>query len=110
MQSTAISSKVATIQACNALDAASALQLHCWLQAAVLAEQNSGLVVDLGQAESIDSANLMALVSALKFARGLGKQLALCSVSPAIYMILEMTQLDRVFEIVKETTLESVAA
>jgi anti-sigma B factor antagonist len=110
MQFTAIRSEVATIQACGALDAANALQLHYCLQQAVLAEQNSRLVVDLGQAESIDSASLMALVAALKFARRLDKRLALCSVSPAVRMILEMTQLDRAFEIVQDCPLEPVAA
>ena len=106
MQPTSVQSEVATIQACGSLDASSALQLHYCLQRAVLAQQNSSLVVDLGQAESIDSANLMALVSALKFARRLDKRLALSSVSPTVQMILEMTQLDRVFEIVQDKPLQ----
>lgn len=110
MQTTSTSSNVAMIRSYGTLNAASALQFHYRLQMAVLADRNSSLVVDLGQAESIDSANLMALVSALKFARRLNKPFALCSVSPAIQMILEMTQLDRVFEIVQDAPIDQLAA
>jgi anti-anti-sigma factor len=50
----------------------------------------------------LDSAGLIALVAALQRSRMLGKQLYLCSVPPGIRMIFELTQLDRVFEILEE--------
>ncbi len=53
----------------------------------------------MGQVESIDSAGLMVLVSALSMAQRLNKRLSLCSVSHSVRMIFELTQLDKVFEI-----------
>jgi len=39
------------------------------------------------------------LVSGLKQSKKMGRRFSLCSVSPGIKMILELSQLDRVFEI-----------
>ncbi len=58
-----------------------------------------GVLVDLHQVEGLDSAGLMALVAALSLAQRQDKRFSLCCVPPAIKMILELTQLDRVFEI-----------
>jgi len=41
----------------------------------------------------------MALVSALKLAQKLGRRFSLCSVSPSLKIIFELTQVDKVFEI-----------
>ncbi len=57
------------------------------------------VLVDLGAVTFIDSAGLMALVSGLKQAKKMGRRFSICSVSPGIRMILELSQLDRVFEI-----------
>lgn len=59
----------------------------------------SFVLVDLEQVESMDSAGLMALVHVLKLAQTLGKRFSICSVSPSIRIVFELTQLDRVFEI-----------
>jgi anti-anti-sigma factor len=56
----------------------------------------------MSQVESLDSAGLIALVSALKQARQLQKRLCLFSVPPAIRILFELTQLDRAFEMVDE--------
>lgn len=62
-------------------------------------EADSILLVNMSQIEYIDSAGLMALVSALSLSQRLEKRFILCCVSPAVRMIFELTQLDRVFEI-----------
>lgn len=87
------------LQPSGSLNANTALQFQAQLNAAVLSEHHSSLVVDLGAVESIDSAGLMTLVSALKIAQRLNKRFILCSASHPIRMVLEMTQLDGVFEI-----------
>jgi anti-anti-sigma factor len=71
----------------------------------VAKERYKNMLVDLEQVESLDSAGLMALVYSLKLAQALDIRFSICSVSPSIRIILELTQLDRVFEI-----FESVAA
>ncbi len=59
-------------------------------------------IIDLAEVEFIDSSGLGALVTALKSARRLGCRLVLCHPSPTVKLILEITQLDRVFEIFDE--------
>ncbi|WP_193197858.1 STAS domain-containing protein [Nostoc sp. MG11] len=93
--------KIAVIRPQGCLNAANALEFERDLTTALAQDNMSILVVDLAAVESLDSAGLMALVSALKLAGSLGKSFRLCSVSPAIKIIFEMTQLDRVFEIWK---------
>jgi len=80
------------------LNATNATEFQRELETAVW-ERHSNLLVDLEQVESLDSAGLMALVSALKLAQSLGKRFSLCSVSASMKIIFELTQLDRVFEI-----------
>lgn len=91
--------KIAVIRPQGCLNAANALEFERDLTTALAQDGMSILVVDLAAVESLDSAGLMALVSALKLAGTLGKSFRLCSVSPSIRIIFEMTQLDRVFEI-----------
>lgn len=59
----------------------------------------TAVLVDMGQVESFDSAGLMALVSVLSLAQRLDKRFSLCSVPASARIMLELTQLDRVFEI-----------
>ena len=56
-------------------------------------------VVDMSQVEFIDSAGLMAIVSAFRLAQRLNKKLSVCSLSPSVRIIFELTQLDRALEI-----------
>jgi anti-sigma B factor antagonist len=60
------------------------------------------LFLSLKGVESLDSRKLMALVSAKKLATLLQRRLIICSVSPTIQIIFELSQLDRVFEISEE--------
>jgi anti-sigma B factor antagonist len=81
------------------LNAANAAHLHERLATAVISDTNASLLVDMGEVESLDSAGLMALVSALTLAQRLNKRFGLCAISPSIQIIFELTQLDRVFDI-----------
>ncbi|MBE9006038.1 STAS domain-containing protein [Fortiea sp. LEGE XX443] len=90
--------KIAIIRPHGNLNAANALEFERDLTTALTQEAVSILLVDLAGVESLDSAGLMALVSALKLAQNLGCSLRLCSASPAIKIIFELTQLDSVFE------------
>jgi anti-sigma B factor antagonist len=91
--------KITVIRPEGALNAANALEFERDLTTALAGDENTVLLVNLAAVESLDSAGLMALVSALKFAQGLERRFSLCAVSPSIRIIFEMTQLDRVFEI-----------
>ncbi len=90
------------IRPSGSLNGAIAAEFQSQLAAAVLSEQSSALLIDLSQVDAIDSAGLMALVSALNLAKANDKQLSLCSVSWSIRIIFELTQLDGVFQIFED--------
>lgn len=91
--------KITVISPQGCLNATNALEFETNLTKALAQEGISTLLVDLEGVESLDSAGLMALVSALKLAQKLGRRFALCSISASLKIIFELTQLDRVFEI-----------
>jgi anti-anti-sigma factor len=93
---------MAIVQAQGSLNASNAQDFHLSLVEQIKCEQAAGLVVDMSQVESLDSAGLISLVSALKQARETSKRFCLCSVPPTIRIIFELTQLDRVFEMLEE--------
>ncbi len=99
MQNVLARPQAAVIQPLGSLNAGNVTVFQHQLDTAVQSEQHSSLLVDMGKVESIDSAGLMALVSALSTAQRLNKRFSLCSVSHSVRIILELTQLDRVFEI-----------
>lgn len=91
---------------CNA---SNAVEFQRQMRIAVTQEQHRNVVVDLEQVESLDSAGLMALVYGLRLTQGLGRRFSLCSVSPSIRIIFELTQLDQVFEIVESLAMFETA-
>lgn len=99
MQSLLVRPHAAIIRPCGALNAATATEFQHQFHSAILSEENSSLLIDMSQVESLDSAGLMALVSTLNLAQANGKRLSLCCVSVSIRIVFELTQLDRVFEI-----------
>ncbi|AFY33354.1 STAS domain-containing protein [Calothrix sp. PCC 7507] len=101
MQLALKSPKITVIRPHGCLNAANALEFERDLTTALAQDDTSILQVDLAAVESLDSAALMALVSTLKLAGKLGRSLRLCSVSPALRIIFELTQLDEVFEILE---------
>jgi anti-anti-sigma factor len=56
-------------------------------------------VIDLAEVDFMDSSGLVPLVKGLTAARQSGCRLVLCNVNPPVKLILELTQLDSVFEI-----------
>lgn len=99
MQSVLTLPQMKTVQPCGYLNASNVAEFQQQLTTVVSSQQYSALLVDMSQVESLDSAGLMALVSALSLAQRLGKRFSLCSVSASIRIIFELTQLDQVFEI-----------
>ena len=90
--------KMTVIRPSGSFNASNAAEFQRNLTKVVKAGYSS-VLVDLALVESIDSAGLMALIQSLRLAQSLGKRFSICSVSPSIQIIFELTQLDRVFEI-----------
>lgn len=87
------------VQPAGHINASTADAFQQQLLDAVFSEKHVSLLVDMSRVESLDSAGLMALVSALTTAQQLEKQFGICCVPPAIRIIFEVTQLDRAFKI-----------
>ena len=58
------------------------------------------LVVDMSRVESLDNAGLVSFMSALNNAKPRFKQLSICAAPPSIRIVFELTQLDRLFNII----------
>ena len=101
---------VTVVQPCGALNAANADSFQQTLTSAISSEKSAGLLVDMSQVDSMDSSGLISLVSALSLARASSKQFSLCAVPPSIRIVFELTQLDRVFEMVESNTELTLAA
>jgi anti-anti-sigma factor len=99
MVNATLHSQVTIIQPSGHINAANAAEFQNQLATAVASESYSVVLVDMQQVESLDSAGLMALVSALSLAQTLKRRFSLCSVAPSIRIIFELTQLDGAFEI-----------
>jgi anti-sigma B factor antagonist len=98
MQSLLSRAQGSLVRAQGHINAASASQFAAQLDQAVQSEATA-VLVDMAQVESMDSAGLMVLVAALTAAQQLDKRLAICSVPAGVRIVLELTQLDRVFEV-----------
>lgn len=64
----------------------------------------STILVDMTKLEFLDSAGLMSLISAYHLAESLGKSLSICSLTPGVKMVFELTQLDDVLDIYENRT------
>jgi len=82
------------------LNAQSANSFQQQLAAAMSTEQTSELIVDMSQIESMDNAGLVSLMSALNAAKPYYDRLSIRSAPPSIRIVLELTQIDRLFTIV----------
>lgn len=103
MPSTLTRANTAIIRPQSYVNAATVATLQTQLMEAVSSPQEPIVLVDMAQVEFLDSAGLMTLVHALRLAQKLERRLVLCSVSPSIRIILELAQLDQVFEIFANT-------
>ena len=77
------------------------LAFHDQLTRAVMSPTSGSLTVDMSEVESLDSKGLMTLISTLNLAERMNKRFNLCSLSAPARIVLELTQLDRAFEIVE---------
>lgn len=81
------------ISAANALRFQEQLQTMLPLDAKLPAS----MVINMSRVDFLDSAGLMALVKVHALAKAKGVQVTLCSIPSSVKIILELTQLDRVF-------------
>lgn len=91
--------EITVVRPIGPINAANAAAFRDELNLAMESASNCPLLVDMQQVEFLDSAGLMVLVSALSRTQQANQKFGLCSVSAAIKMIFELTQLERVFEI-----------
>lgn len=93
-----VDSKMTILQPSGHINAANAPEFQNQLTKAVASDPQA-VLIDMQCVESLDSAGLMVLVSALSLAQSLKRRLSLCGVAPSIRIIFELTQLDGAFEI-----------
>lgn len=111
MQSTLIRSHLSVVSPSGHINASNAPLFRQELFNILTARQQTALLVDMSNVEMLDSAGLMVLVSALNQAQSANQRFALCNVPSSIRIILELTQLDRAFEIFADrTAFEAVVA
>ncbi len=91
-------SNVKVIQISGILDSLKGSQLRHAVEAAIQSG-NRVLLLDCAAVEFMDSSGLGALVMALKQTRSGGGRLALCNINDQIKMLLELTDMESVFEI-----------
>lgn len=82
------------------LNAESASRLEKQLVSAVSGATASELVVDMSRVESLDNAGLVSFMSALNAAQSMCDRLSICSAPPSIRIVFELTQMDRLFNMV----------
>jgi anti-sigma B factor antagonist len=109
MQSTLSGPPVEVVHISGHLNGSNTSALQGQLNAAVAANPSIPLLIDMSQVESLDSAGLMAFVSALSLAQQLDRPLSLCAIAPSVRIIFELTQLDRVFRIFDDRAAFEVA-
>jgi anti-sigma B factor antagonist len=108
-ESSFVHSETIVIQPNSHINAANAAELQQQLAEIISAQECSSLLVDMSRVESLDSAGLMALVSTLTLAQRLNKRFSLFGISPSVQIIFELTQLDRVFEILDGQPVREIA-
>jgi anti-sigma B factor antagonist len=101
MQSSFVQAQVTIVQPNGHISVENAAALKQQLAETVSSQEYTSLLVDMSQVESLDSAGLMVFVSTLTLAQRLGKSFGLFGISPAVRIIFELTQLDRVFHILE---------
>ncbi len=67
-------------------------------------ESGAGVVVDLGEVAFLDSSGVAVLVECWKRAQDLGRSFVLMDPSLAVMRVLELSQLDRIFHIIRSST------
>jgi len=99
MQELLAKPSITCVQPTGHINAANSVAFQKHLESALEQQPHQSLLVDLSHVESLDSAGLMALISARALAQRSNVDFHLCGVSPTLRIIFEVTQLDRVFQI-----------
>jgi anti-sigma B factor antagonist len=99
MRSNFIGLELAILEPSGYITAANAANFQQELTRIVASHGNSTFLLDMHDVEFLDSAGLMAVVSAYSLAQSLGKRFSLCSLEPSVRIIFELTQLDNALEI-----------
>lgn len=110
MQMRIVDSTVVVLSPEGHLDANYGLKLESQLISIIHSHKSPPLFINFEQVESIDSAGLMTLVSAIQLSQRYGFALTLCSVPPALQMVLELSQLDQVVSIVAHPPVKTAIA
>ena len=85
------------VSGCDAIDNANAPEVKA--EALRLLGEASDVVVDLSGVDFLDSAGVGVLVGLFKNARLRGGRARFCGLTPGVRSVLELIQLDRIFEI-----------
>jgi anti-anti-sigma factor len=86
-----------SVSGCDAIDGANAARVKA--DALALLSDAPNVLVDLTGVEFIDSAGVGVLVGLFKNARLRGGRARFCGLTPGVRSVLELIQLDRIFEI-----------
>ena len=86
-----------SMSGCDAIDSANAADVKA--QALRLLGDAPDVVVDLSGVEFLDSAGIGVLVGLFKNSRLHGGRARFCGLAPGVRSVLELIQLDRIFEI-----------
>jgi anti-sigma B factor antagonist len=100
---------VMVIQPSLPLSASVGKDWHNHLSEQVISGRAETLMVDMSEMHFLDNAGLVSLLTARRLAHHRQKRLCLCSVPPSIRMVLELAQLDHLFEIVEPLPLQQAA-
>ena len=86
-----------SVSGCEAIDSANAAEMKA--EALRLLGDAPDVVVDLSGVDFLDSAGVGVLVGLFKHARLRGGRARFCGLTPGVRSVLELIQLDRIFEI-----------
>lgn len=109
MHQTLIPSQVKLFEPQGHINASNSFRFRDGLNAAIMSQQFTHILIDLSRVKLLDSSGLGVLVSAMTLAERLGQQLSLCSVPTSVQAILELTQLEQAFEVFPDRTVFDVA-
>ena len=86
-----------SMSGCDAIDSANAAEVKA--ESLRLLGEAPDVVVDLKSVDFLDSAGVGVLVGLFKNARLRGGRARFCNLTPGVRSVLELIQLDRIFEI-----------
>jgi anti-sigma B factor antagonist len=98
-----VNPSVTVIYPADMLNAESASKFQQQLVSAIGKGCPDELVVDMSKVKSLNNDGLVSFMSALNSARSRNKRLSICSAPPAVRIVFELTQLDRIFTMVDQS-------